>query len=75
MAQNGAKNIILASRSGRKEVKAMSIVDDLAAVGTTVEVYSADVAVEADLNQLISDCSRIMPPIGGVIHGAYVNKV
>lgn len=44
-------------------------------MGVTVEIHSSDVSIEADLRNLISDCAEKMPPIGGVIHGAYVNKV
>ena len=75
MAQHGARNIILASRSGQKKANILDLVEDLAALGVNVNVYQCDVAVEADLQLLISDCAKIMPPIGGVIHGAYVNKV
>ncbi len=75
MAQHGARNIILASRSGQKKANILDLVEDLAALGVNVKVYQCDVAVEADLQLLISDCAKTMPPIGGVIHGAYVNKV
>ena len=75
MAQNGAKNIILASRSGKKQASAVEVAQELEALGTTIEVYACDVAIEADLQRLIEDCELTMPPIGGVIHGAYVNKV
>lgn len=75
MAQHGARNIILASRSGQKKANIVDLVHDLAALGVNVKVCQCDVAVEADLQLLISDCAKIMPPIGGVIHGAYVNKV
>lgn len=74
MAQHGARNIILASRSGQKKANIVDLVHDLAALGVNVKVCQCDVAVEADLQLLISDCAKIMPPIGGVIHGAYVNK-
>lgn len=75
MGKNGAKNIILASRSGKKQAGTMEMVKDLMTLGVNVEVCQSDVAIADDLQRLISDCSRSMPPIGGVIHGAYVNKV
>lgn len=75
MGKNGAKNIILASRSGKKQAGTMDMVEDLVTLGVKVEVCQSDVAIAEDLQRLISDCSKIMPPIGGVIHGAYVNKV
>ena len=75
MAQHGARHIILASRSGQKKASITDLVEESAALGVNVKVYQCDVAVEADLQLLISDCAKIMPPIGGVIHGAYVNRV
>ena len=75
MAQNGARNIILASRSGQKKANITDLVKHLAALGINVKVCKCDIADEANLQLLISDCAKIMPPIGGVIHGAYVNKV
>ena len=75
MAHNGARNIILASRSGQKKANITDLVKSLAAFEIYVKVCQCDVADEANLQLLISDCAKIMPPIGGVIHGAYVNKV
>ena len=75
MAQHGARNIILASRSGQKKANVIDLIKALAAFGINVKVCQCDVADEASLQLLISDCAKTMPPIGGVIHGAYVNKV
>ena len=75
MAKHGARNIILSSRSGKKQANTMEIVDELATRGVRVEVYQSNVANAGDLQRLISDCAKSMPRIGGVIHGAYVNKV
>ena len=44
-------------------------------MGVKVEVYQSDIAIAEELRLLISDCAQSMPRIGGVIHGAYVNKV
>ena len=75
MAQHGAKNIILASRSGQQKADIIDLVKALAVFGIDVKVCQCDVADEASLQLLISDCAKTMPPIGGIIHGAYVNKV
>lgn len=53
----------------------MKLVEELGALGVKVDVYQSDIAVAEELRRLISDCARSMPPISGVIHGAYVNKV
>lgn len=75
MAKHGTKNIILSSRSGKKQPNTTEMVDELGALGAKVEVYESDLAIAEDLWELISDCAKSMPRIGGVIHGAYVNKV
>ena len=75
MAEHGAKNIILASRSGKTQSDTMELVQRLSLDGVRVEVCQCDVADEAEVNRLISDCEKDMPPIRGIIHGAYVNKV
>lgn len=53
----------------------MEMVEELGALGVKVEVYQSNIAIAEDLQRLISDCAKSMPRIGGVIHGAYVNKV
>lgn len=75
MGKHGAKNIILSSRSGRNQADTMEMVEELATLGIKVEIYQSNVAIAEDLQRLILDCGKSMPPIGGVIHGAYVNKV
>lgn len=75
MAQHGAKNIILSSRSGKEQANIMEIVEELGILDVQVEVYKSDIAIAEDLQRLISDCAKSMPRIGGVIHGAYVNRV
>ena len=75
MADRGAKNIILASRSGKAQRDIMSLIEELAGKGVRVEVCQADVAKELDVSRMISECAKIMPPVKGVIHAAWVNKV
>ena len=75
MAHRGAKNVILASRSGQTQILAKNMVAELSSIGVKVEIRKCDVSIEADMRLLVSECAKIMPPIGGVIHGAYVNKV
>lgn len=73
MSHHGAKNIILSSRSGKKQGNTVDLEEELATVGVKVEVYQSDVAVAEDMRRLIRDCEKIMPPIGGVIHAAWFN--
>jgi phthiocerol/phenolphthiocerol synthesis type-I polyketide synthase C len=75
MADRGAKNIILASRSGKAQENTISLIEELSEKGVRVEVCQVDVASELDLSRMVSECAEIMPPVKGVIHAAWVNKV
>ena len=75
MAKHGAKNIILASRSGKTQSDTMETVRRLSVEDVRVEVYQCDVGSAAEVGHLIGECRKSLPPIRGIIHGAYVNKV
>lgn len=72
MARKGAKHIILASRSSQVSDNVKTLVEGLAFEGTEVLVRQCDVAKQEDVAKLISECSRDLPPIRGVIHSAMV---
>ena len=75
MAQQGAKTIILASRSGSAQPSIKSLILEIASLGVRVEVQHCDVSKKTDVLALVAECSKTMPPIRGVIHGAFVDKV
>ena len=75
MVEHGAKNIILASRSGKTQSATMDLVQRLSTKDAKVEVCQCDVAKIDELRLLIQECEKHMPPIRGILHGAYVNKV
>ena len=68
-------DIILASRSGKTRIVAKRMVENLKLDQRQVEICKCDASIEAGMRLLISYCAEIMPPIGDVIHSAYVNKV
>ncbi|KAL8668446.1 MAG: hypothetical protein Q9168_006926, partial [Polycauliona sp. 1 TL-2023] len=73
MAAEGAKSIILASRSGHTTEEVPLLVQELENIGTRVVVETCDITSERDVEQLIScPVARGLPPIAGVIHGAMV---
>ena len=75
LVAHGAKNIILASRSGLKNEKAKALVAEIAKLGAKLEVRQCDVSDREEVQNLVADCKRFMPRIRGVIHGAMVLKV
>ena len=78
MARNGAKNFVLASRKGMEHSKLAEVLGNLEKDGVdnvSIHPYSCDVADKSQLQSMILKCSQVMPPIAGVIYGAFVNKV
>ena len=75
LARQGAKNIILASRSGGAGGSVASLIEELGKSGVRVRVEKCDIADEAQLRELVGRSELEMPRIGGVIHGAMVLRV
>jgi NAD(P)-dependent dehydrogenase (short-subunit alcohol dehydrogenase family) len=75
MAKNGAKNIVLLSRSGVLRGKAKEQIDALNEAGANVVVRRCDVTTRADVEELVSKDLSDMPPVRGIIHGAMVLHV
>ncbi|KAL8698413.1 MAG: hypothetical protein Q9224_001862 [Gallowayella concinna] len=70
LAKEGAKNIILASRSGLDQKGIPELIDELQALGVTVFVDRCDVADPTQVQALVDKSQESRPPIRGVIHGA-----
>ncbi|KAM3069262.1 hypothetical protein ACMFMG_010772 [Clarireedia jacksonii] len=72
MVTQGAKYLLLPSRSGPNTDKAVELVEDLVAKGVTVRVPVCDVADPASIKSVLVDCATNMPPIAGCIQAAMV---
>ena len=70
MARNGARNLALVSRSGPADPEAAAAVAELRTGGCEVLAEAVDLADEAALGRFLARVSRLMPPLGGVIHAA-----
>ena len=75
MVQHGAKNSILVNRSGLPQPDTRKMIESLNSFEAKIEVRRCDVGDEGEVCRLVSDCAVIMPPIRGVVHGAFVSKV
>lgn len=75
MAEHGASNLILVSRSGRNNADAKDTVQALESNGVKVAVYSCDITDPAQMQSTVEQASQEMPPIKGVIQGAMVLRV
>lgn len=74
MVENGAKNLILTSRSGLSKSGAQESVELLKAKGANVAVYACDVSDPLQVSKVLSRASS-MPRIRGVVQGAMVLQV
>lgn len=72
MADRGAKQLIVPSRSGAVSKAAVETVAQLTARGVTVIAPQCDVSSEASLSHVLEECARTMPPIKGCINAAMV---
>lgn len=71
LADQGARHIALMGRRAPSR-DAQAVVDRLTERGLTVHVASGDVSVRADVERVLSEIERTMPPLRGVIHAAGV---
>ncbi|MCJ1285020.1 hypothetical protein MMC26_004357 [Xylographa opegraphella] len=72
LVKQGARNIILASRSGAAQDNVRELIDELSKAGAAIAVHKCDIADKRQLEALIEECEKTMPPIRGVIHGVMV---
>ncbi|KAL9126150.1 MAG: hypothetical protein Q9217_004761 [Psora testacea] len=75
LADQGAKYIVLASRSGKADTKTSNLIEELLrAHGTTVIPHKCDVTNKHQVNELVGGSLKHIPPIRGLIHGAMDNR-
>ena len=74
MTQNGAQNLVLLSRSAESSGNNAAITE-LKRAGFRIFIRNCDVADRGDLERVLDECARTMPPIRGVIQAAMVLQV
>jgi hypothetical protein len=75
MAERGARNIILLSRSGIVTEEAGATLKALKDTGCSAHVFTCDVSDEARLTQVLDECKSTLPPVRGLIQGAMTLEV
>lgn len=75
MAEHGAKNIIVLSRSANSAKKAAPVVTELGRQGCTVKTVACDICQGDQLTKALKECREVMPAIRGVVQGAMVLQV
>lgn len=72
LAEKGAVNIALLSRSGLKNANTMLEVEKMKKKGVNVHVYSADISKLHELEQVFNKIKEDLPTLIGIFHGAMV---
>lgn len=75
LPSQGAKNIVLASRSGISQPSTRELIDELKEHAVEVVVYTCDIGESSQVEKMVNYIRARMPPIRGVIHGAMVIQV
>lgn len=76
MVDQGARNVIILSRSAGRSEQAAELVDELGQMGCRIKAMNCDVSNVNSLDDSLRHCQEEgLPPIRGVILGAMVLKV
>ena len=75
LADKGAKNIILLSRSGPTSKESIAFIAQLEARGFRIHAAACDITNFADLSAALSNLEESMPPVRGAIQAAMVLQV
>ncbi len=72
MVQRGARHLVLTSRGGASNKEKRAALEALRAEGATVLAPRCDVADPAQVDALMAEIARSLPPLRGVFHAAMV---
>ncbi|KAL8362903.1 hypothetical protein RB601_008930 [Gaeumannomyces tritici] len=72
MAEKGAGNVVLLSRSGSATGKVKELIDSASVDGANVVVRRCDVADKVSVDELFATGLDGLPPVRGIVHGAMV---
>jgi acyl transferase domain-containing protein/NADPH:quinone reductase-like Zn-dependent oxidoreductase/NADP-dependent 3-hydroxy acid dehydrogenase YdfG/SAM-dependent methyltransferase/acyl carrier protein len=72
MVAQGARHLVLVGRSGASSAEAEAGVERLRSAGAVVVAARVDVGRDDEVEALLADVDRTMPPLRGVLHAAMV---
>ena len=75
LTKHGAKHIVLLSRKGTITGEIQRLCADANASDVNIHIKACDVADASSVDLLVTECTKTMPPIRGVIHSAMVLRV
>ncbi|MEN8215014.1 MAG: type I polyketide synthase [Pseudomonadota bacterium] len=72
LVEQGARHLLLLSRSGISSSAAQEIISKMEQSGAKILIIKVDVAEQSALNQALDKVPATMPPLRGIIHAAGV---
>lgn len=72
LVECGARNLVLASRSGASTPEAKSFLEEMKAAGVNVQLVKGDTGVPADVTRILQEIEAAGVPLRGVFHLAMV---
>jgi len=75
LVSKGARHLVLTSRRGITTPGAKEAAGAIERQGANVEIVSADISCEADIDRLFAQINVSMPPLRGVVHAAGVDAL
>ena len=72
LAKEGARHLVLASRSGKVADADAPILDEIRNYGATVHLRACDIGNVPAAKGLLAEMRRELPPLRGIVHGAMV---
>jgi len=70
LVEQGARHLILTGRRGVQNKQQQALLDDLQAMGVTIQIATVDVADEAAMTAFFGDLAASAYPLRGIIHQA-----
>ena len=75
MADQGAKHLIVPSRSGATSKAASDVVSQLLERGVNIVTPKCDVSSSSSVAAMLHECAQTLPPVKGCINAAMVLQV
>jgi len=75
MAENGAKNLVLISRSGGDRATMQDLVEKLQGKGCQAVICACDMSSKRSVKEILKPTLKALPGVAGAIYGAMVLRV
>ena len=75
MAENGARHLVLVSRSGGDPDTVQDLVERLQSKGCQAVICACDMSTKRSVDEILEPALRSLPTVAGAVYGAMVLRV